>query len=313
MRALSSGLLVALLLICSPLAGAQEAARVSGTSVSLVAPPEFAPASGFTGYMFEDAASSIMVNEIPAPVGDIAAGLTKERLSNNDKGMTFVDREELELDGHEAVIISVIQTAQGIAFDKQMLLLGDARTTVMVVASYPNEIAEQMAPVIREALLSVRWTPGARKSMTEGLNYAITESADMKIQSRMSNVLLLTHNGQPGPQHPGAPSFVATSGENRIPDGMTLEVAAQRRLMTTAGIAGISDLRARDGDLNGMPYYEMTASARSEKNDTPLRVYQFLGVRQDTIFLAYGVVKTEYADTYMPQFEAIAKSLRWKN
>jgi hypothetical protein len=72
--------------------------KVHGTKVSLVPPAGLKPSERFPGFVDEEASSSIMIAEMPAPYSEMAKAMTKEAwVAKGEplatKGMTMLSRK----------------------------------------------------------------------------------------------------------------------------------------------------------------------------------------------------------------------------
>jgi hypothetical protein len=303
-------LFVALILSWSPELSAGELSQVPGTKLSLEPPPDFVLAEQFPGFQRADAGASIMVTEMPAPVAKIRAGFTRDALAS--RGMTLVERTSTTASGRDAMLLHVTQTAQGVLFEKWLLVFGDEAQTVMIAATFPESVSESLSDPIRRSVLSVRWDPEQQVGLFDGLTFRVSETPSLKISTRMSNALLLTTTGQKTVDNPEDPiAVVGTSvGSVEIAD---LEAFSRRRLAQTVQIADLSNVDGRPGKVDGMQAYELRADAKDVKTGTPLKVYQMLITDGSVYFIVYGQVGRGKAGQYLPEFEQLAASLRRKS
>jgi hypothetical protein len=288
--------------------GAADKPVIPGATVRLQPPPGFVPADRFPGFQWADAGSSIMVTEMPGPVGDVRAGMTKEGLAS--RGMTLRSLEVTRVAGREAILISVTQVASGVVVEKWMVLFGDESTTVMIVATFPHALASELRKPLRDAVLSAEWNPSRRVDRFEGLRFRLTETDRLKIANRMANMLLLTAGGVAGRLSPGDPFLVVGSSISEA-DIHDLERFARQRLARMVTIKDLTNIEGRQVIVDGATAYELTADARDEKADTALRVYQVVLLDGRYYYLFQGKVGAAKADEYLPEFRQVTKSF-WR-
>lgn len=284
-----------------------EPVSVQGTKVSMDPPAGFAPAKRFPGFQSEEYRSAIMVSEIPGPIADVRAGMTRRGLAT--RGMVLLNSETKTIAGREALVLSVSQKAHGQVFRKRMVVFGDGKNSVVIVATFPEAFAGTAGPAIEQSLLSARWNPNKVLDPLEGLPFRITESGSLKIANRMSSALLLTEGGAKGAVAPAEPFLVITSSvdDRRIAD---LKSFAQNRMARIRQVKDLDSIVGRALTVDGVPAFELLATAADRRTGTPLRIYQLMISDGKGYFLAQGMVGVAKGDTYIAQFREISESLR---
>ncbi len=300
--------LLAVLALVLPAALAR-ADRVPGTSVTLDPPSGFGPSTRFVGFKQDATGSAIVVTELPGPVSEVTAAMTEDGLAT--QGMRLLESSEVSVGGRSALLLHAAQFVSGIEFEKWTLALGEQNRTVLVVATFPKAAAEQLREPLRAALLTVKWSPRVERVRTDGLPFAISESADLKITQRVSNTLLLGKPGAAVKVDPSAPLVVAGMSIHDI--AITdVESFARDRIQRTSQITGVSGIAGESVRIDGLAGYELRAEARDQASGTPLRVYQLLLANSRQYFLVQGLVGADQFERFLPQFRAIGRSLRRK-
>src|SRR5262245_50873456 len=151
---------------------------VPGTRVYLDPPSGFIPAERFPGFQREEKGASIMVTELPGPAATMQKGMTAKLLAT--RGMTLIRSQTVKVDGNDALLLHVSQSAAGVSFLKWMLVAGDAKQTVMVVGAFPKAAGELSLPV-RRAVLSTTW--GAKRQIApyEGLAFRVDATPALRL------------------------------------------------------------------------------------------------------------------------------------
>lgn len=305
-RQLVRAVLFVLALSTSPALASTEPGPVPGTKVVLTPPAGFTPATQFPGFLRTDVGASIVVTEIPAPVAQIGAGMTRAGLAS--RGMNLLDSRRASVAGRTALLLHVTQEARGVAFEKWMTVFGDEQNTVLVVGTFPQALASDLSEPIRDTVLTAMWDPGRQVGLLDGLTFRVSETASLKFAERISNTLLLTRNGNTGTIAPEEPLAVVSESLGTVDIG-DLEGYATRRLSETAEITGLGNLEGRTTTVAGLPAYEITADANDRGTGTPLRIYQLVALDDARYFLVQGLVGATQAERFLPEFRQLATSL----
>jgi hypothetical protein len=280
--------------------------RVPGTRVSVVVPSGFEPAGLFSGFQQVDTGSSVMITEMPAPFRDVLAGMTQEGLTS--RGMALLSTTQVQIAGRNGVLISVSQEANGITYHKWLGIFGTDSATVMLVATFPEAVATELSEYLKRTVLSAGWDMGIDVGLFEGLTFRIQESVTMKIANRMSNTLLLTKGGASGPVVPNDPVLIVGSSMCDAEIG-NIEAFSKSRIMQTAEVTGINNIKGKSVTIGGAPGYEITAAAKDSDSGIELVLYQVIVVSGKSYYIVQGLVGESIADEYVPEFREVAGSL----
>lgn len=139
---------------------AQAAAQPSikeNPTVRLTPPDQFEVAAQFDGYIHPGTATTILIQELADTHFQlIRTGLTPEYFASQQ--LQLLQEEEVTTQsGLGGVLYTVRFTVDEVDFERQMLFAGDYQRTAWIVANYPVLVRQEMAPVIRNSLLSVGW------------------------------------------------------------------------------------------------------------------------------------------------------------
>jgi TonB family protein len=125
--------------------------HIPGTLFYMIPPADFEIAKGFNGFLHQSSGAFMMVNEIEAPYSKVLEKFSKKELEN--KGMTWLGQQDLQLNNSDATLITATQLEDGIENYKKMLLFGDGEMTLLVTAVYPDSNPE-LGASIKRAMLS---------------------------------------------------------------------------------------------------------------------------------------------------------------
>ena len=89
-----------------------------------------------------------------------------------------------------------------------------------------------------------------------------------------------------------------------------LEAFSRRRINRIRQVADLKDLSGRSRTVDGLPAYELVATASDRRTGAPLRVYQLMISDGNGYFLAQGLVGISRGDALLPEFRRISESLK---
>jgi hypothetical protein len=284
--------------------------NVTGTKVSLAPPPSFTLSEQFPGFSHEETGSSILVTEMPAPFSAITAAFTKELLTIQQ--ITLLSRRDLSLGGKPAVLLHLRQIVQEVPFLKWMVATGTGTETVIITATFPEQLKARLSAALEKSVLSARWDSEAKVDPLAGLTFTIQDDPAMKFARRISNAMLLTKDGTlPGKPANDPLMIIAPSlSQAEIPDVKTF---AEARLREIAQVSGIAVKKQSAVTIAGLPGSEIVAEAAWK--DSPKDrcvVYQTLLVDGKNYFLLQGFAPLEEQQKYLEIFGRITQSFHKK-
>lgn len=299
-------LLFLALVLVGPGASADTHMDIPGTRVSLVAPEKFELSRDFAGIVWRDAAASVHVVELQAPAEEMKASFTPPQLAS--KGMALLRTESVESAIGPALFVHVSQSAQGVEFRKWMLIAGTPKETVLLTATAPAILANELLEPLRRCLLTARWDPERTVDPLAGVGFSVTETRDLKIaNSLMGSALLLTRGGVQTAASPEDPFIVIARSTSDVAIS-DLPAFSKRRLGQANNISAPVVEHEAEAVIGGMPAYELVASAVAE-GSVPVAVYQVVAFDGHHYFLVQGRVGVGDRDRFLEQFRRIAHSL----
>jgi hypothetical protein len=295
-----------LFLLLSPVAFAQGV-RVADTSVALEPPAGFTTATRFSGFERAELQASIMVTEVPAPFAGVSAGMNERGLAS--RGMTLLSSAKRQIDGQPALLLSVTQSANGVEFLKWMLVTGDAKRTVMVIATFPRRSEAELSEPMRTAVLSTHATAATPPDTFEGLRFRVSPSASLKIAGRMNNMLMLTETGTIGPHGPDAAVFLIGPSVSAVPID-DLKTFAIQRAQQTKQLKNVRIAQQQPTAIAGASAHELVAEGTDAATGRTVTLYQVVVPDEGGYVLMQGLVTSTRGTAMVPEFRRIAKSYR---
>lgn len=296
-----------LLSLAAPAAAAAQPQPVPGTRVTLQPPEGFVPAERFTGFQRSEARASIMVVQLEAPFTEMEGRLTDEAFAA--QGMRVRSSEQLSVDNMRGRLVAVTQEAGGETYDKWALMFGDSAVTVIVTATWPQRSSDALSEPIKRAVLSARLGESVPADPFAGLNFRITPGSRLRIATRVGNTLLLNETGQlpnPGPASP----FLAAGASVSQVNLHDLEAFARRRITQTANFSQVSNVTGSTVSVDGSTAYELFADGVHTESSTPVKLYQLVVAEGSNYHLIQASAGVDRAAEFIPEFQAIARSLR---
>ena len=95
-----------------------------------------------------------MLMKMQGPYSKATEAFTPEYMKG--RGMEFVGKETVEVDGRPGMLIHFLQKAAGVEFEKWTLALGDEKQTILITATFPKSLSEEMSPRLKAVLLGAK-------------------------------------------------------------------------------------------------------------------------------------------------------------
>jgi hypothetical protein len=288
----------------------KQDATIAGTRISLRTPDGFTPSTQFSGYWQESMGSSIIVTEFPAPFSEILSGFSNpSELSK--RGMSLLSRRGVEVNEQKGELLKVQQNASGIEYLKWLLIFGDEKESVMVVAAFPKELETELSEKMKASVLTAKWYKGTKVSPTEGLNFSFNEQGELKLAKRIANSLLYTKSGIFPSKAVDDPLFIIGQALSKIEIG-DKEEFAKSRISQTATITDIEIEKSTRVVLDNLSGYEIIAKGKDVESGELMMIYQMILFEDQGYYIMQGLVSEKQRHNYLPAFKGMAVSFKRK-
>jgi hypothetical protein len=295
--------LIASLLCSGPAVAEPLAVHAPGTQVSLVPPRGFQPATRFSGFENAEAAASIMISELPTAAAGLQQQMSGEKALAT-RGMRLVEARDVDARGGRARLLDVRQDANGVHYAKWMLIGGDARSTALVVATFPADDAE-LSKSLRAAVLSASWSDARESDPFAGSGFRLGDSAVLKYAHRLGSLLLWTESGWLGRVPQETMLGAGISAESR--GGADLRTFARTLPRLLRPLRDVSNLQSRTTTLGGLPAEEVVADARDVQTGAAVRFYAVVGAdRADFYLFLVGLAPPDRFPALLPEYRRLA-------
>lgn len=280
---------------------------VPGTQVTLDPPEGFAPADRFPGFQKPEAAASVMVTELPAPVAQLRQAMTAEGLAT--RGLTLISSDSVQVNGVDSLLLQVSQTANGMDFLKWMLITGDDKQTVMVVATFPKEAAAQFSDPMRQSVLSMTRDANAKVDPWDGLQYRVAPAAPLKFVKRISNSVMYNESGTLAGSGPGEAIYIV--GSSVADPGLAdLKGFSEKRAAGVTQVKDLEKIKGRKVKVDGMEAYELVADAKDARTEAPVKLYQTIAKEPGGYYIFLGAVGAKKGDAMVKAFRAATATFK---
>lgn len=250
-----------------------------------------------------------MVTRIPGPYAELTRGFDAAPMK--EQGMTLRQKQNIKMGNLPGMLLRLSQQAFGTNYEKWIAVFGNAEQTFMVTATYPETGAKQFSAPLKAVVLSARSVGSKPDAIAESLPFTLTPSAKLKPASGIGKMLLYTRDGTVQQRSPQDPLFIAAPSLGKVPVADRREYA-QNRLSQTAQTKVGKTLSHEPTEINGLEGFETVAEAQDARSETPLALYQVMLFDEEGYILMQGMVGASMREEYLPEFKAMARSLKQK-
>lgn len=290
----------------------RAAVAIPGTGVTLVPPPDFVPASAFSGFEHPQTSSRIAVVEFPGPASMAIAGYNEEVMKKAH--MIVQNKESVTVDGMAGLLIYALNDSNGtspeVLLGQWALIFGNDKRTVTIVAYFPFSLANRLAKPIRDSLVSAKWQETINP--LADLPFEITETRSLKFLTRTGNTVIYSGH-EPGARLNQNPDFLAAElneVEIQPPDRKEFCEAVLSGNPDKFGQVFVESYNVVS--IDGLSGCEIRATAVQVKDGARMFLYQVLLFEGNRAFVAFGWVALEQRDRYLADFQDMVASFKRK-
>jgi hypothetical protein len=303
-----AALLLALALLVARPALAQPVFPPGGL-IGMVPPPGFGLARGFAGFVDPARDASILILETaPDAAASLREGLTAEALAAT--GVVETARRAFPVAGAEGTLIEARQQPRpdGPVFAKWLLAIPGASVTGLVTVTWRGHPpAASDRALVRRAHASVAIRqPVDPAAIRAGLPFAFEEGASLRYRPVSGGAIALLSTGE-------GPGREASMVLSTAPAQQGAAAArAEQELRRIRHLAGLVVEARQPATVGGVPGIELRARATDTRTRSQVRVGLWLATPAGggaSVF-AYAESPPERFDAMLPEFRAVAQSLR---
>lgn len=290
-----------------------EHQQISGTSIFLIPPADFLPATNFSGFQEESISASILLVEIPASFDEATKGFSDERFKA--QGVDVKKTEEIMVNGDPGLLLTAEQSAYGTTFSKYLLVFGDDQNTYMLNSSFPKEL-EEFKDKMLASLLSVVVDADLKADPLAAVPFSVdAEGTKLQFAISMTGMLLYTVDGKVPTASEDKTTFIVGPSL-----GAVLSINRKQTAISRLEQMPYSDLtyeedQIEEVEIDGMSGYAIVAEGRSKAQgaDTETKdlIYQVMLFHDEGYYLMLGTAKGEF-EANLDLFKKVALTLKRK-
>jgi hypothetical protein len=279
--------------------------KVPGTKCSMIPPEGFVAATTFSGFQNGEKGASIMINELSAPYQTLVDAFTADALKT--KGMTLTSKQAIDFNNSKATLISLTQPANGVTYLKQILIFGDANTTIMVNGVYP-EASKNIESIVKEALLSTNYNASQNENPLDAATFSVnTDGTDFKVVKFMSGSLLYSTDGKIPTDKP---TLIVGNSMAKISTSDQKQYAEERLKKLPRGQFNIVQ-EIKEITIDNLNGVEIVATGK-DKDNNPELIYQvMLFTESGDYYIILGQSK-DGSEKFLQTFKSIARTFKRK-
>lgn len=289
-----------------------EVVKVPGSRIMMDRPAGFEKAPNFVGFQNASEGSSIMVTEIPGPYSKVTAGFDQEHMAT--RGMKLMNKSSAPVGNMQGLLLEVTQAAAGTQYRKWIHAFGNEDMTVLVTATFPDELSGQLSNKLKGAVMTTRFDSTSAPPSEQGdLPFTVTPVNGLKLAARVQNMLLFNLVGALPKQKVSLAdnaSFLAGQSLSNVAIRDRAEFA-RRRLQQSQHFTDVNIQSEADVTIGGLPGREALASATGDKGEK-LFVYQTILYGSGGYFLMQGISDASTKTANEERFKAIARTFKLK-
>ena len=208
--------------------------------------------------------------------------------------------------------MQVTQSAYGTDYLKWIVILGDEKESVLIVATMPRRHENELSQKMKTSILTASWDRERKVSPTEGLNFTINETGELKIAKRITNSLAFTKSGIFPGKAVDDPLFLVAQSISKI-EVADIEQFATSRISQTATVKDIQIEQSNKVTIDNLPGYEIVAKAKDIKSGEPVLIYQTMLFETQSFYIMQGLVSDKQRQLYLTVFKEMARSFKRKS
>ncbi len=290
---------------------AQERLAIPGTTVSLVPPKGFTPASGFAGLQNPQTKGSVLVAELPPEahpaLTQLFASLETAKVNFAKQNVDVASRKELDTNAGKVPLLVGTQNTGGQSFAKWVALFKGGKT-VMITVQSPQD-AGLSATDVESMLRSV--SLGAEPSLEEKLGalpFAVTTAEPFRIIDTIGGAGVLMTSGPLNVDPSGSQPLIIVASQLSGASGAKLDTLSETLLKQTRGFTDARIARREATRFAATDGYLLAGEDGEGK-----RFEQHLAVGPDGRFVRLIAISPSAAfDTLKPAIDRVAGSIAFR-
>lgn len=292
----------------------QTFTTIAHTGVAIAVPSGYETHPERPGIKHAETDASLLIFNLPEPFATVAARFEPDAMAS--RGLTFGSRENVQVDGRSAILVTASQELEGKAYEKLLTIVADDGRTLLLSATLPKDQLDTLSLPLEQAMLTARLDaedtavggPPSADALSD-LPMRISPSEGFRLAARDENSAVLTRDGQTPTASPDRATFAlgVEPVKGRVIDRRGF---AEQRLAFTQGVRDILVYSGNYASVAGLPAYEIVATARFTENDAPCFIQQTLVFDDGRVYVLQGVATMAAGQPTLTAFQTMTGSLR---
>jgi hypothetical protein len=280
-------------------------AYVTFAAVGLkVRPPQgFGKEKSFSGFASEVDKASILVTRLPVPMEAASESFTPEVLAS--RGWTLRGRRMINLPEQPALLISCEHPLSGTTFEKWIVLIGDAKQSWMISASFPTTAPEAIKSKLTAALTTTVITDTSL-DLRSLLPFTAKGPKSLKLVEKRYNMLMYTQTGQD--EMGDDPALMVLGIQSKRPPPEERRQVAEsvfKKLDVEIVVDSVKEIV-----IDNMPGLEFHGHPNVKDLEAPVKLYYVVLFDENLLIFVMSQSVEAKAKQFLPEFKETAENVR---
>lgn len=283
--------------------------QVPGTWCSMVVDPDFVASRRFTGFENAASGSTIIISMLSSSYASNVKALDPEKFQK--LGMKLTGSREVKLEKNNATYCTLKQTMKGVAYTKQMLMVGDSDRTISI-SGFCKDSDSLRFKSIERMLYSAIYDPADLSNLLDAVPFVLDSGGTGYIPARYSGGrLFYTLDGHLPTKLPGKAMFVATSDSLKLKDN-DRQAFALSLLKNLPGVDTLINTVFEPLQLDNLKGFSVTAGGFFPGGKPQSLYAVYLDDEKHSYYMLTGIAATPAMDEQLPRFRKLAYSFKRK-
>lgn len=297
--------LLATLIGLAPFISQAQLITIEALDITVEVPDGFVATANFNGIIHPQTFSTIKYREEILSLKQLSTLYTEQL----DK---IISQKEVNISGRQGLLIQLETTIHGNAFNQWTLMFGDDISTIILEATTPKMMGDELVGTLKNALLSTRWLRLPKDQQFQGLPFVLDESEQLKIIRRTENSVILADMSQKYDETSEIkPLLVVSTAETAEPIN-EIEALSNQLLRAKRFDKKIEKLSQQADKVDKIIAFHVHAKTTDKVTSKTVEIYQTVAYQKKKFLLIQGLVEPSQAKQFWPQFEQVTKSIKFK-
>ena len=278
--------------------------------VSLPQPKGFFKAKEFEGLVHLPTMSTVQLSSLRVSFLKLRDEFTTAALK--EKGMTFISKNPVVIDGRKGLLIKVSQRSRKVKFLKWLIITGDQKETVLVAAAFRLAEDQKISQILRSILLRMKFLDPKKKLESENVGFSIGSSDKLKrVKSPIRGVRAEIYQREGVTKSTVAVEPILVAGISMSQPSIDdfKEFSVQR--LRQDPLVKIKSLKSKRAiTIDGLHGYQLIATGIHTSSGERVILNQVTLRYDERYVVISGRVGYKHAKEFMPEFKSMISGFR---